>query len=710
MIRLRILIYSFLLFIPIFLNTQSLDNIGREFVVCFPENDDYENIGTKLEIVMINYSNQIGQIELHYLLDDIREKYEIEPESSIVVKPDPKYELKTINGIEKNSIIISSDSDISVVCISRTQSSADAYTALPINVLGRNHVISNIGNRNDDNFAQISIISVFDDTKVNVKTNAIIDDPLYTPHNNEFYSLNAGEVLVLTANVLEHSNLSGSYITSNNPIAVFSSHQRTSIPITDGYLDYIIDQVPSVEILGTECVISLTKFPIVSSTVFVRILPAFDSTIVKWKDKDTLLSRGQFLDINSKVSFIVKSDKPVLFSQFEQSARITLSKGDPFLVFLPPIQQWKNNYTFYSSELEDFTEHWANIVIHRDGINSLLLDGSLVNSNQFKQIEASDYYYAPISVKSGIHKVKSDSNFSLLVYGYGIIISYGYNGGMKADRLLEKIMDSNLPQLTQSEDCDTYIEITENNEYDSGIDDIAVSNSENVRVEINPFQKGDKSVIINLELIDNNDDGYAVLKTNDIKGHQRLDTVYLNGFNISSDYHEYKDSISYLGFRCDTIRLINNGRVASTFNLHFKGNTKISVPPTYGRITLNSGQDTLIPYCVYADIHNEISDILILKDVCDREKNYSMAYTIQSLSASSNTKCDFEIVIVTDLGNYIRSNEFDNNAVMKIYNLTGNELYSGAPYELNTNLNRGVYFIMIFENSALKSRYIVNVD
>lgn len=56
------------------MHSQSLDNIGKEFIVCFPENDDYENIGTKLQIIITNYSDIICNVEIDYLLDSRKEK------------------------------------------------------------------------------------------------------------------------------------------------------------------------------------------------------------------------------------------------------------------------------------------------------------------------------------------------------------------------------------------------------------------------------------------------------------------------------------------------------------------------------------------------------------------------------------------------------------------------------------------------------------
>ncbi|MBX3043724.1 MAG: IgGFc-binding protein [Candidatus Kapabacteria bacterium] len=712
MIRLRIFIFSLLLLIPIFLKSQNPDNIGKEFIVCFPKNDDGESIGAILQLLIINYENQETQLSINFSYDDTLLNDNINPLGSKIIKIDSKYELATINGIERNSIRIKSNTDISVLMLSKTRESADACLLLPISSISNSYVIANISNRDEFNLARINIVAITNNTLVEINS----DVRIYNSHVDlglkKTLNLDEGEVYVLVANIKDNSDFSGTHITSNNPISIFSSHDRTSLPTHIGTQDHIIEQVPPINILGNETIFTLTKFPLFNSNIYSKIVAAFDSTTITWMNNDTVISKGEFLILNSNKPFYIKSDKSVLFSQFEQSAKIPLTKGDPFLAFIPPIQQWKNNYKFFSPELEDFTEHWINIAIHKNSLNSIILDGQIIDTGNFTNVEGTEYYSGYVEVKKGLHSIEADSNFSLLVYGYGIIISYGYTGGMKTERLLEKIMDSNPPELQSKIHCDAEIVITELNEYDSGIESIKLVEQDNLTVDIPVFEKGAFKAVINMKLIDENLDGFAILKSRDVKGHERLDTMRLFGFDLSHHFAGYFDTLFYSEFRCDSIKLSNRSLSKRTFHLYFEKNTEISVPPSYATITLEPTRDTIVPFCVYADFMGSTSDNLILLDDCNRKYRIPVSYTIADFPSDINTKCEvtLEFTIVSDLRSIAANNDFGQNIIMKVFNLSGRELYSGTPNDISNNFIRGVYFVLFIDNNSITKRMMVRID
>ncbi len=688
-------------------------NAGKEFAICFPINDDFEKVGAVLNLSLINNEDEIANIKIYTNLDGKVFEYIIPAKESINIKMDSKYELTTLNGIEKNSVLIKSDKIISVIGLSRTQSSAGAYLALPINVLDTNYIISNLRNRNKENYAQISIVGIYDSTKINIKTKTKLKDSIINILDNpDFYVYN-GDVLILSANEIDDSDFTGTLISSNFPISVFASHKRTSIPFDHGYQDHIIEQVPPLSVLGIECYFTPTKFPLEKSSVLSRIVSAFDSTKIKVGTIDTVLNKFEFLEYKSNDPFVAIANKPVLFSQFEKSARLPLSKGDPFLIYNTPKEQWLNNYTFYSSELLDFTEHWINIIIHSDGLSSLRIDNQQINLSIFNKIPNTNYYWAPISVLPGFHKVSSDSLFSLLVYGYGTIMSYGYSGGMKADRLLEKILDNNVPQLKIQENCSTLLEITENNEYDSGIDIIEIIEFENLIINMTPYKKGDKLVNINLSLIDDIYDSYVVFNIYDIKGHHRSDTIHLHGFNISINFQSFEDSLFYLEFKCDTIRFVNLGNFVSNFSFYFEDNTNISIPPSYHNMSLKPGQDTLIPLCVRASTSAEyVLDKLILLDTCDRKIHFEIKYSVESQSKAIDSRCGvkLEFIVESDIKSLFLNKSINLNSFIQIIDLKGSEVYSGVIDNFPKNLYNGIYFILIFENNEIKNRFIVSFE
>ncbi|MFA5511946.1 MAG: IgGFc-binding protein [Candidatus Kapaibacterium sp.] len=695
---------------PIFLLSQSADNIGREFVLCFPKNDGSEALDDVLKLTMINYENKSANLILHFSLDGNIIYDTLEPKQTKVIHIPNKYELSAFNNIEKNTLKLVSSADISVIFQSRTHFSSDACLVLPVHSLGSNYVVTNINNRGDVTFARLNIIALYDETVVEINSQLIIDDSDVDLEDNKSFKLNNDEVFVLTANIIDKSDFSGTFISSNKPISVFTSHDRTSIPINHFTQDCIIEHLPPIDKLGDKTIFTLTKFPSYESVIYSKIIAVFDSTLITWNGNDTLISQGEFVDLVSTSSFVVKADKSVLFSQYEQSARVMYAKGDPFLAIIPPIQQWKNNYSFYSSELMDFSEHWINIAIHENALNSIILDGKPVETANITRVEGSDYFAGSVKVQPGFHQIHADSNFSLLVYGYGVIISYGYTGGMKTERLLEKIMDKHPPQFLASIDCEADVTITELNEFDSGIDDIEIVEIDNMIVQFQSFNKGDTIVSLKLTPEDDSHDSYAILRTSDIKGHVKMDTVQLFGFNIDHDFINYYDTLYFNEFRCDSIRLTNHSSAARDFNLYFENNTQISVPPRFGSISLEPGGDTVIPFCVSGNFYGSITDILILSDVCERIYSLPISYSVQNFSTEAESKCEtvIEFAVVSDMQSLFKDSNYSPGVLMKIFDLSGRELYSGAPGSMQFRLKSGTYALIIVDKGTIIKRMIVN--
>ncbi|HRP01104.1 MAG TPA: IgGFc-binding protein [Candidatus Kapabacteria bacterium] len=707
---LGLLLVEALITIPIF---SQMNNEGKEFAICFPKNDDSEKVGAFLNLSLINDNDSVASAQIYTYIDGKTIQIGIPAKQAINVKIDPKYELSTNNGIEQNSILISSNINISVIALSKTKFSTEAYLALPIDMMDTNYIVANISNRDTLNLAQLSIVGIHDSTKIHINTKVKLQDSIIGLLNNQNIYLDKGEVLILSANEVINSDFTGSLISSNYPVSVFASHQRTSIPITSGYLDYIIEQAIPTSLLGQECYFTPAQFPYEKSSVLVRVVSAFDSTVLKIAHIDTIINKSEYIEYKSNVPFQAIANKPVLFAQYGKSARLTNSKGDPFLIYNTPKEQWRNKYSFYNYELDEFTEHWVDIIIPYEGLESLSLDGQNINQATFNQIPNSNLWWASIRVSSGFHKINSNNTFSLNVYGYGTIIGYGYSGGTNAIRMLEKIMDSNQPQLNTVEDCSTQLEITDNKEYDSGIDTVEIIESNNANVSINPFMKGEKLIKIKVELKDEKKDGFAIIYTKDIKGYQRVDTMLLQGFDLSFTLKSSHDTIYYLQNICDSIQITNRSKYTSNFSLYFEDNSKISIPPSFYYITLEAKKDTTIPFCVYSTTYfNYIADKLIIKDLCNRTYSSDLKYYIKDNLNDINSKCEVELrlIIKQDLKDYLNKNSSNSNIVFRIFDLDGSEVFVGTIDKNPSNLSRGIYFIQEYVNNEFRRRYIINLD
>jgi len=134
---------------------------------------------------------------------------------------------------------ISSEKDINVYTLNRAETTSDAMLVMPTDVLGYDYFIMSY--YSDDGQAskasrtpsQFIVVAVEDSTTVDIfpKTHTYMH-PSTLPFQ---IVLNKGECYLVQAEILDiqmNNDLTGSYIHSDKPIAVFAGHQRARVPVT----------------------------------------------------------------------------------------------------------------------------------------------------------------------------------------------------------------------------------------------------------------------------------------------------------------------------------------------------------------------------------------------------------------------------------------------------------------------------------------------
>ena len=108
--------------------------------------------------------------------------------------------------------------------------------------------------------------------------------------------------------------------------------------------------------------------------------------------------------------------------------------GDPFVSIVAPESLALKHYIFMTPEAL-YTRHFINITIDSDAIDSVVMNGKLIDSGFFKPVPNSTKSYAQLAINPGQHDIRADKPFNLLVYGYDQHDSYGYIGGFGAPSL-----------------------------------------------------------------------------------------------------------------------------------------------------------------------------------------------------------------------------------------------------------------------------------
>jgi len=464
--------------------------------------------------------------------------------------------------------IISAD-DIVVYALNRQPYSTDAALVLPVDSLGFDYMTMNYISRT--NATEFAITALYPDTNITI----------YPTSPYDFYNVDTIEPINISMGKLETYMLStayapkdftGTFITANKLISVSTGDRCANVPRNHVACDHLFEITPPISTWGK----SFLSVPLalrLNGDVF-RILASEDDTEVYINGVlvDTL-SKSKFHEVILEEASYIEANKPVQVAQYSTGLNYGRGSGDPFMMLVPPFEQYLNSYTFNTLAADQNIDYnYINVIIRSDAINTITLDGEPVDSSLFQQIHTTEYSGAQIPVTHGSHHIESFVPFGLFVYGFGRFESYGYPGGMAFEKInpvgdrfapnltLQTVGQSILVRATDNEDINAngvldlgedlnsngVIDIRsedvnlngilddgedENNDTiidkDSGIFAIELVDSENLQLEIGNFVPGDKDVEFEISVIDPQFLAQGTLVVSDAVGNKATEKIQI---------------------------------------------------------------------------------------------------------------------------------------------------------------------------------------
>lgn len=502
--------------------------------------------------------------------------------------------------IAKQYFHVTSDEDVTVYAMSQALTTSDAFLVLPTDALGNQYYVMSYPADPSSSAAtstpsQFAIVATEDSTEIRIET----DEPIYRYGRvPSVVRLNKGDVYLVQSQVGDAGrrvDLTGTYVESTKPIALFSGHQRATIPIEDdrrSSRDCLIEQMTPISTWGRGALLVPYPEP-ADAVVFTgdkyRILAAYDSTDVYIDSVyATTLDAGQFYEGELRGPHAVLATRAVMVAQFKHTSSLstpggnsTNMLGDPFMMMIPPSNQFLSSYRFVNVQatkrnnagdiVNTYEEQWLSIVLPNTAKASLKVDG-VTPTVTFRPIPKSSYSYVQMRMTDGVHTVEADTGIGIYVYGYGIANSYGYVGGMAYKRY-----DFNAPRLFGKSQCYGYRGFV----YDTALADTKVAkvvlmkdSVENVSVNIEQFIPPADSVAISAVLLDELRDGFFKVESRDIEGFVSRQRVDIPGYTLRvMDTAGVVDVIRRHGHAaglkrtyCQEYFFVNNGKFVQTVN------------------------------------------------------------------------------------------------------------------------------------------------
>jgi len=411
-------------------DAQAPDNKGTDFFLAFPQNVNTPATPTH-RLTLFIAAEEATWVEISGPLV-VTKTVSIAASSVLEVFFDTTSLQVSPNAVGDNGIRVRSILDpsgppgegaaVAVYALNRRMGSAGAYTALPVDVLGTQYrVLSRPGT------SQVTVVGTQANTTVTITPYATVSGvtTVGAPVNILLNQLQTYLVQDPTA------DLTGTLVTANNPIVVYSGNQIGSV--NGGSTDHMIEHLVPVSDWGNEFIVA----PILpaSDADVVRVLAHESDTEVELDGvAQTMLGAGQFYEFTqpSVSGSWVSTSKPVLVAYYNRGDS---PATDTFAMLVPPIGQFSRQYLFKTPGAPftaPFGSTRLNIVVKDGDEAGLLLNNAALPAGT-AWTSVNGYRYARVTIPAGtgqrLEHREPTVRFGAWVYGHASGEGYGYAAG-----------------------------------------------------------------------------------------------------------------------------------------------------------------------------------------------------------------------------------------------------------------------------------------
>ncbi len=404
---------------------SDLSNKGTEFWLAF--NSNFTNAGVGLFLDITSDVNTSGMVSIAGI--SFSQSYTVTANTITRITVPVGAIVSSSLTVQSLGIHVTANDPVTVYGTNQIQFTTDAFLGLPVSILGTQHLAIAYTAQSSANFAsQITIVSPYDNNVITITPSkaTLGGYPAGVPFN---VSLNTGQ----TYAVKGQADLTGSIIESTLPISVFSGAGCVNIPVGFGYCDHIVQQVPSLSTWGETFVTRPLQGRNNGDTW--RFLASQDNTEVLINGASVAtLNFGDFFETMLTVASYVEASNPILAVQYSNGNEWDGNSylGDPFMMIIPPYQQFLEGYTF-STPADGFINNYFTSTVENAGVSGMMLNGAPLNAASFSGIPTTLFSAGAFPI--GINVTNNLSNASsyasgLYVYGFNADDSYGYPGGL----------------------------------------------------------------------------------------------------------------------------------------------------------------------------------------------------------------------------------------------------------------------------------------
>ncbi len=354
--------------------------------------------------------------------------------------------------------------------------SNDASLLLPTTALGTEYRYVGVplfqardmfGNVRVEYPAMIAVVSPSDQNRVTVRLPAganILPDStgqvVYAGGRTEVVMNEQDVLLVASSGTPSPPDLTGSVISAEKPVSVFSTHTCSNYPSDQFACDHLQEQLFPVSTWGRRFQLvpvaernqnwpsEVTYWKLVGSdsptrfefsVPFAQLNPVgpgyqmvpYCANLLQG-DTTVVVPAGQSCEFGTKRAVEVVSDQPAMVMGIIAGQEATGLRdfgshaGDPAIFLVPPDEQFRREYTFLAPDTY-FVDY---VTIVTPPGNEILLDDQPVQLNDAVPVAGSILQYKHVVIGDGVHRLQGRAPFGIVVYAYDDFVSYAFTGGL----------------------------------------------------------------------------------------------------------------------------------------------------------------------------------------------------------------------------------------------------------------------------------------
>jgi hypothetical protein len=312
--------------------------------------------------------------------------------------------------VSRHAVIVHAREEVTVYGVNRQAYTTDAFLALPDDIAGTDHRIVTYGYQG----AQVDVVAIHPDTEVTVTDgNASVTE-----------TIQPGEVLRVNDREPYFVDFAGDRVTANRPVQVLSGHFCTEV--VTSFCDHLVEAVWSEPLMGRR----FLTVPLATRAQDVfRVVATRDATEVRVDGVlVATLAAGEYHELQLSAPADITTSEPSLVAQFSTGGSLDNTASDPFMMLVPPEEQWLDRYTV--ATLAGIGRNYLNLVVRDGGQAGVRVDGAVVDPALWMPIGSSGFVGAQVPVGPGEHRITAGRPVSVAAYGFDVFDSYGYPGGM----------------------------------------------------------------------------------------------------------------------------------------------------------------------------------------------------------------------------------------------------------------------------------------